>query len=457
METIDEGGEWWLPDAPDRKVSGWLTFTVDDGAQLRLVGSFRDMQEEGVRHGEDAVWMTEDSIERAGSYPRILGQIENKPFTLEGCHRSSLRRNLFGGPAVETIRVDQVYRGVWYDPDEEACGDGIAVRLAHLVYWLRPDALKEVSRWPLQDGRQLDEPLIEVAAKDLPSIVIERPTGTLKVVQHLGTKGDGIALQSITQDFVARFDTDSVRPWRELIRPVVQFQDVVSLAMDRVACIEAVSLFHPDLVEGRPNGPAHRRTIDVFAQWSDRAAWVEPKDLVSSEVLFHYQVIGADGLGQLLDAAARYRDELRRVSATRGGRTMYNSDRLLNCCAALESFDRRRLGPGWRGFKERIGACISLAGEPFARLVDDTQGWLDVLKQRRDDVAHHLESLEEASGFTDLLLADSTYLLFALCFLREASMPSTVFELVEKNRRVDWLRRRLPEALNKHSHGTSEC
>jgi hypothetical protein len=36
METVDDGGEWWLPEAPDRKVSGWLTFTVDDGAQLRL-------------------------------------------------------------------------------------------------------------------------------------------------------------------------------------------------------------------------------------------------------------------------------------------------------------------------------------------------------------------------------------------------------------------------------------
>jgi len=273
--------------------------------------------------------------------------------------------------------------------------------------------------------------------------VLERPTGTLKVVQHLGTKGDGIAVRSITRDFVARFDTESVRPWRELIRSVVEFRDVVSLAMDRVACIEAVSLFHPDLVEGRPNGPAHRRTIDVFAQWSDRAARVEPKDLVSSEVLFHYQVIGADGLGQLLDTAARYRDELRRVSATRSGRTMYNSDRLLNCCAAVESFDRRRLGPGRRGFKKRIGTCVSLAGEPFARLVDDTQEWLDLLKQRRDDVAHHLESLDEADAYTDLLMADSTYLLFALCFLREASMPSTVFDLVEKNRRVNWLRHQL--------------
>jgi hypothetical protein len=430
METIDNGGEWWLPEAPDRKVSGWLTFTVDDGAQLRLVGSFREV-------------MTGDSTGRGVSYPRILGQIENKAFTLEGCHRSTLRRNLFGGVPTEAIQVDQVYRGVWYEPDEEACGDGIAVKLAHLVYWLRPDALDQVVRRPPERGESLNEPVIELAAKDQPSIVLERPTGTLKVVQRLGTKGDGIALSSITQDFVVRFDTDSVLPWRDLIRAVTDFQDVVTLALDRVACVEAVSLFHPDLAEAPSSEPTHRLPIDVFARWSDRAAWVQPKDLVPSDVLFHYRVIGTDGVRRLLDAAAQYRDELRRVSATRGGRIWYHSDRLLNCCAALESFDRQRFGPARRGFKKRIGACISLAGEPFARLVDDTQVWLDVLKQRRDDIAHHLHSLDEADGFTDLLMADSAYLLFALCFFREASMPPTVFDLVENNRRVNWLRSHL--------------
>jgi ApeA N-terminal domain 1 len=223
----------------------------------------------------------------------------------------------------------------------------------------------------------------------------------------------------------------------------------VSLAMDRVACIEAVTLFHPDLVDERPNGPPARLPIEMFARWADRAAWVEPKDLPSRDVLFHYHVIGADGLGQLLDAAARYRAELRRVIATRREGRMYNSDRLLNRCAALESFDRQRREPTQCSFKDRITACINFAGEQFERIVNDTETWLRVLKQRRNHVAHHLENDDEDDGFTDLVMADSTYFLFALCFLREAGMPLKVFDLIEDNGRVDWVRRRLSGVLNK--------
>jgi hypothetical protein len=451
VETIDEGGEWWLPQAPDRKVSGWLTFTVDDGARLRLVGSFRDLWDEGVRRDDDSTAMTVDSLEQAGSYPRILGQIGHKPFTLEGCFRTRLNRNLFGGLPAETIHVDRMYRGVWYEADEDACGDRIDVNMAHLVHWIRPAALDEDWRPPMDDGNQSEEPVIKLAANDVPSIVLERPSGTMRLFQALAVKGDGIASRSITQDFVARFDAEDVQPWRELIGAVSELQDVVSLAMDRVACIEAVSLFHPDLVDERPNGPPYRLSIEMFARWADRAAWVEPKDLTPHDVLFHYHVIGADGLGQLLDAATRYRAELRRVIATRREGRMYNSDRLLNRCAALESFDRQRREPSQCSFEDRITACIKLAGEPFERIVNDTETWFRVLRQRRNHVAHHLENDDEDDGFTDLVMADSTYFLFALCFLREAPMPSKVFDLVEDNRRVDWLRRQLLEVLNKRS------
>jgi len=452
VETIDEGGEWWLPEAPDRKVSGWLTFTVDDGARLRLVGSFRDAWDEGVRRDDDSTAMTVDSLEQGGSYPRILGQIGRKPFTLEGCFRTRLQRNLFGGLAAETIHVDRIYRGVWYEADEVACGDRLALNMAHLVHWIRPRALDTDWPPPVKEGNRSGEPVITLAANEAPSIVLKRRGGTLKLFQALSVEGDAIALRSITQDFVARFDAKDVRPWRELIGAVGELQDVVSLAMDRVACIEAVTLFHPDLIDERPTGPPDRLPIEMFARWADRAAWVDPKDLTSRDVLFHYDVIGADGLGQLLDAAGRYRAELRRVIATRREGRMYNSDRLLNRCAALESFDRQRREAKKGRFRERITACTNLAGEPFERIVNDTDTWFRVLKQRRNHVAHHLENDDEDDGFTDLVMADSTYFLFALCFLREAGMPSRVFDLVEDNRRVDWLRRRLPGVLSKRSH-----
>lgn len=307
--------------------------------------------------------MTEDAFERAGTYPRILGKIQDKAFTLEGCFQIRLNHKLFGGTAAETILVERIHRGVWYEPDEEACGDRIAVRLSHLVYWIMPPALEETRPKSVEEGK----PVVELAGSKLPSIVVERPTGTMRIVQHLGVDGDQVALRSITQDVEPRFDSEGVQTWRELMRTVGELQDVVSLAMDRVACIEAVSLFHPDLIDDRREGHEYRLPIEMFAEWTDRTAWVEPKSLSPREVLFHHQVVGADGLARLLDTAAKYRAGLRMAIATRQGRMAYSSDRLLTCSKALESFDRKRLGPEPRNFKKRVSACVSLAGEPFAR------------------------------------------------------------------------------------------
>jgi hypothetical protein len=111
VEQIDSGGEWWLPQDVEKKLSGWLTFTAEAGAQLRLVGSFSNLRDEGIRGANGSLFMTEDSLDAAGSYPRILGQIGSQAVTLEGCFRTNLNRQLFGGLPAETIHVDQIYRG----------------------------------------------------------------------------------------------------------------------------------------------------------------------------------------------------------------------------------------------------------------------------------------------------------------------------------------------------------
>jgi hypothetical protein len=446
VETIDGAGEWWLPENPDHRVPGWLTYSVEDGARLRLVGALRDAwMDFGPSEGTRAV--TEASLTQSGTYPRILGQIGSAAFTLEGCFRSRLENSLFGGgPSTETVHADRVFRGAWFEPGEGAGGDSVSVRLAHLVYWLRPNGLDE-RHWFPNGERGPGDPVIELSGSHVTSIEIPRPQTELRLEHWLGTDGDRIARRSITQDIVATIRCQEVRSWRDLLTLGGEFQDVVSLAMDRVACIESVSFTHPDLVQqiGDRSVP---RSVDLFAKWADRSAWVEPRDLTPSDVLFHFDAVGPDGLARLLDASSRYRAELRRVMATRRERGMYNSDRLLNRCAALESFDRTRRGGQRASFADKITACAGLAGEPFERLVRSIDAWRRVLKRRRDHVAHHLETDGNDDGYIDLVMAESVYFLFVLCLLREADVPTGVFDLIEQNRRVNWLRDQLSTVLS---------
>jgi ApeA N-terminal domain 1 len=42
MNAREYAGVWWLPNIPDNKVSGTLSFSDEEGILLRLIGSFEE-------------------------------------------------------------------------------------------------------------------------------------------------------------------------------------------------------------------------------------------------------------------------------------------------------------------------------------------------------------------------------------------------------------------------------
>jgi len=44
VEDFEYVGFWWLPDHPEKKLAGTLTFTEADGLHLRLLGVLGDVQ-----------------------------------------------------------------------------------------------------------------------------------------------------------------------------------------------------------------------------------------------------------------------------------------------------------------------------------------------------------------------------------------------------------------------------
>ena len=41
MDKFEYEGIWWLPDKPEKQVSGTLRFTPNEGVILDLIGSFK--------------------------------------------------------------------------------------------------------------------------------------------------------------------------------------------------------------------------------------------------------------------------------------------------------------------------------------------------------------------------------------------------------------------------------
>ncbi|GII94697.1 ApeA N-terminal domain 1-containing protein [Sinosporangium siamense] len=449
--AFDAEGEWWLPGQEDRKVAGRLRFDLDSGAELRLIGTFRSMMEEGDKSqnpdGTTVVTFSEDTIERSGTYPRIHGLADGKQYTLEDCFRSRMTRHLLGQSGTETIHVNQIFQGAYFEKDEELTADGVSVELRYLTHWICDSGIKETQAFPTDDLPP-DIPSIKLEARVLDDAVVSLPEGdTLRLKHSVAIDGDRIATRGLSQKFFFRLDASSLRPIPALMERASDLQDLISIATGRTAEFDGMRFWHPDVV-WKSGNRQHREPIEFFVSWNSKDKSKNPGKLSHHEMFFTYTDFGGiDGVGRWLESASQYRGALGRVMASKYAKSMFVSDRLLNCAAALEAFDRTKFGHARSDLKPRLMRCVDLAGNLFAKLVGDVEVWAEAIRKDRNDIAHHLGTRMKQTPSVQLFLSNSLYWLFILCMLRDAKAPEEVFDRIEKHPELEWLGTKIRAAL----------
>jgi hypothetical protein len=427
VDRFEAQGEWWLPDRPERRVSGTLSFDPDSGSTLSLIGSLREWHERGTPLPDGrGVTFGADDFNRSGTYPRILGEAGNTAYTLEDAFQSQLSNVL--GEALEAT--------------------GVSFRLRHLAYWVCESGLSERVRFPNEDGTWAEGPWATLNASHVPDRQGLTPHGLRLILgQSLGTSGDGIIERSLTQDFYFRLEGDEKQPLNTLIELASDLQDLVSVAVDRTASFESMSFFHPDIQHRIAEDHSIPLPIEYFVRWADRDTRVEKAAVHVHEMAFTLPDLGGiHGVEKWLAVAAVHRTALGRVMASRYRGSMYISDQMLNRAAALEAFDRTASGFEGSKFTTRMMRCAEIAGSPFTHLVGDVAKWAEVLRSERNESAHHLDRRVLGSA-EQLHLSDTAYWLFVLCMLREANAPSGVFDRIEANNGFDWLAKRIRAVL----------
>ena len=82
METLEVAGNWWLPNQPDKKVPGILTFDTLEAGRLKLIGGLRGINDiaisERMPGGATRIAITDDILKEVGRYGRIHGQCDNQ-------------------------------------------------------------------------------------------------------------------------------------------------------------------------------------------------------------------------------------------------------------------------------------------------------------------------------------------------------------------------------------------
>lgn len=452
MEPFEVQGLWWLPEHEENKVPGVLSWDPDGGGTLRLIGQLWPvvLLENKLPSGQVQKYR-DHSHDRDRTYPVVLGQVEKTAYTLLNAFQT-MKRDWSLEQSTETVHVNALLEGAFFDgPDLEV--DHARFRVRDLAGWVDVSGL-DVSH-PRMD--RTGEEFAIVSATARPDFVVASAGPKVALGHRLGVSVRGNESAGIEQDWVLRVDQDQVAPLQSFVEVASDFQDLVSIATGRTAEFRSVVLHHPELPQlslaGTPMGEARQELI-YHAQWTSRvdydAEGSNARDPMSAfRMYFTFDHIGADGVRRWLDTAARFHTELGRAMATRYARGAYLEDRILNVCAALESFDKHHRGTDdavW--YVERIRACVDLAGDVFRDLiVEDPDDWSKRVKELRHDLAHHRDRLRLDGSVGGHLISEQLYWLFALCMLRVAHAPNEVFESIAKHQQWNWLRGEAGETL----------
>lgn len=454
VESIDVIGKWWLPEAPDRKISGRLTFDPEKGGQLTLDGVFRTMMEtaEPIKDKDGKVVggsVTADSLERAGTYDRIVGEADGSAFTLEDCFQIR-RTGMFLGEdgGTQTLFVNQILEGASFEPGEAISGHRLIAHLDHFKYWpLRTGIVEEQI---IRDGTSTppSDPFVTLHMHQVPPLTFKADDGTeFGIHQEFRITGDRVDFRTLKQNFVLTIDAEEAKPIEDLLRQLRVVQDFASIGLNRNASTRHIVLQHPDCFRtyGKDDERKDFVPIQFRARFVDYSGPPTDKTLNDHDMLFSLDAAGGmEGLERWTATGPEYGSIVSRVVSAKYSRSMFVSDRLLNIAAALEAFDRTRTGHKGSKFRTRMMRNCALAGDLFTDLVKDQEAWVSSLKSQRNTVAHHLElPTVEITTQQQYLMAESAYMLFTLGMLRTAGIQEGVFETIQGSQVYIGLKRRL--------------
>ena len=131
IEDFEYKGIWWLPDKPERRISGTLRFTPAEGANLGLIGSFRSFEDINTTFA-----------------PRIiLGESSNgKSITLNECIETDVSIS-FPGFQTSSFYANKIFVGAHFQKEEDIQFKNFSVRFLHLDEWVNISGFSIEYKW----------------------------------------------------------------------------------------------------------------------------------------------------------------------------------------------------------------------------------------------------------------------------------------------------------------------
>ena len=126
MESFEITGDWWLPEACDRKIRGKLAFNSIASSRLTLYGQLYPTVTFGLRNPKEIGF--------------LHGEVDGVAFTLQGCY--AIKSYLFSDVNETLVDVVYIYKGHHFREIDDIAFQSVTVSYPSLDDWIDHGKLK---------------------------------------------------------------------------------------------------------------------------------------------------------------------------------------------------------------------------------------------------------------------------------------------------------------------------
>jgi hypothetical protein len=412
IETVEPfrcKGQWWLPEKPEERVSGILTYIPQDGALLELIGSFAD----------SVVAFTSSFAPEI-----VLGESDHGLVTLHDC---TLTQLTLGSMSSSSLKVRNVLLGHHFTSESHIRFEKIYVRYSNLDEWINRSGFdKKVlveSMQPPWKVTVVYEPpqAIEIAlgADCEMSLEFQPKLPELKFV---------LKEAYIAQESYVKLAFANQRNLRDCYETLFHLRNLLTLAI-------SVPIYPLEL-RGHVGGL--KEPTKIFFEQQYMPEDLEP--VLPPKMLFKFDDV--EGKFDLfLKNWYSKRISLKTVYELYFGLTynphMYVNDRFLNMCRAVEAYHKAVIYSKRRDLKKRLSEIVDLYWSIASTFIPDKSTFLSKVVHTRNHLTHSGKAKKNAvSGNALFFAAEQLRLLVEMCLLKEAGFTvDEIQELFAKNDR----------------------
>ncbi len=459
-EEFEYKGIWWLPDKPEKQVSGILKFTPEEGAILDLIGSFKDIKNKNKSE------ILEPEI--------ILGVSSKGEFiTLNKCVET-MSSISFPGFQASSFYANLVFIGAHFQKLEDIKFKSISAHYLYLDEWVNISGF---------DIKSLGEKGVIIKYK-LPEPFQAEISDEFKILIHFRAKE---SLHSFVQKEVTikqnteiKIETSEDKPFEDFRKIMSHIQNFLTLGITEPVyplAITGSTEVNKEMIKDKANYPP----VKIFYRLLDIPK--VHKTLIPNDMLFTFKDI-SERFEPLLKNWFEKKDFLEPVFNLYFG-TLYNprmyfKDRFLSLIQAIESFHRctfegkylpddkdykvvyealvTAIPEGVRDeLKEKLKRYLKFGNEFTLRkrlkeifdkykeildkFIENKKDFIEKVVNTRNYLTHHDKKLKEhaASGEDLYCLTQKLRMCLEVCLLKEIGFSSEEIKtLISKNRRYQF-------------------